>query len=303
MSWSALSTLSANSVTLNRGVGNSRNKTPLKWRPPQSEKHRTDNPSPKRPYIPLQPRIEHFAQPRLPWNESEINDLRLFELFWDDRTIGMLVDGTNKYAAFKEKEQHDKMREKEDRWQNRGQVVIPGVKRWRKVVPDEMQVFLGLLVYMGSQREGRILRFWQEVRRQPLGRAISLKRFYQIKRHIHISDPEVQLTRNKWFRGLGPLNSIIRDRCQEYYLPASNITVDEMMIWFGGRSHHTYRMPSKPIREGYKVFALCDIGYTFNWLFASRSQSVAELKVWLHSPSFSGLLYSDTRISPCTVLY
>jgi len=122
------------------------------------------------------------------------------------------------------------MREKEDRWQNRGQVAIPGVKRWRKVVPDEMQVFLGLLVYMGSQREGRILRFWQEVRRQPLGRAISLKRFYQIKRHIHISDPEVQLTRNKWFRGLGPLNSIIRDRCQEYYLPASNITVDEMMI-------------------------------------------------------------------------
>ena len=45
------------------------------------------------------------------------------------------------------------------------------------------------------------------------------------------------------------------------------------MIRFGGRSYHTYRMPSKPITEGYKVFALCDVGYTYNWIFASRSNS------------------------------
>lgn len=49
------------------------------------------------------------------------------------------------------------------------------------------------------------------------------------------------------------------------------------MIRFGGRSLHTCRMPSKPIKEGYKVFALCDLGYTYNWMFASRSESFAEL--------------------------
>lgn len=49
------------------------------------------------------------------------------------------------------------------------------------------------------------------------------------------------------------------------------------MIQFGGQSHHTYSMPSKPITEGYKVFALYDIGYTYSWIFASRSNSFTGL--------------------------
>lgn len=36
-------------------------------------------------------------------------------------------------------------------------------------------------------------------------------------------------------------------------------------------------MPSKLIKEGYKVFALCDVGYTYNWIFASRSDSFVDL--------------------------
>ena len=87
----------------------------------------------------------------------------------------------------------------------------------------------------------------------------------------------MQLSRSEWFEKLEPLNSIIQASCQQYYLPASNVTVDEMMIRFGGRSFHTYRMPSKPITEGYKVFALCDVGYTYSWMFASRANSCAGL--------------------------
>lgn len=81
------------------------------------------------------------------------------------------------------------------------------------------------------------------------------KCFCQIKRFLHISDPDLALSQAEWFQKLEPLNRIIRDRCQKYYLPALNVTVDEMMIRFGGKSFHTYRMASKPIKEGYKVFA------------------------------------------------
>ena len=49
------------------------------------------------------------------------------------------------------------------------------------------------------------------------------------------------------------------------------------MITFGGRSFHTYRIPSKPITEGFKVFALCDVGYTYSWIFASQANSCAGL--------------------------
>ena len=67
-----------------------------------------------------------------------------------------------------------------------------------------------------------------------------------------------------------------QSRSTHYYLPATNFTVEKMMIDFSSRSHHTYRMPSKPITEGYKVFARCDIGYIYSWIFASWSNSFSE---------------------------
>jgi len=61
--------------------------------------------------------------------------------------------------------------------------------------------------------------------------------------------------------------------------------VDEITIRFGGKSYHFYRMSSKPITEGYELFALCETGYTYNWLYASRSESVAGLEVILFNKS------------------
>lgn len=47
------------------------------------------------------------------------------------------------------------------------------------------------------------------------------------------------------------------------------------MVKFKGRSAHTVRIPSKPIPVGYKVLALCDAGYTIDWLYTSRIYSIA----------------------------
>jgi len=95
-------------------------------------------------------------------------------------------------------------------------------------------------------------------------RAMSLKDFCQIKRFLPISIYELQLSPPVWFQKLEPLNHILCDHCQPYYLPASNTTMDAMIIRFVRTSYHTYRMPSKPITKDYNVFALCDTGYTYN---------------------------------------
>jgi len=52
---------------------------------------------------------------------------------------------------------------------------------------------------------------------------------------------------------------------------------------FGGCSYHICQMPSKPITAGYnlKVFTLCDLGYTYSWIFASQSNS------------FNGLIHQE----------
>lgn len=134
---------------------------------------------------------------------------------------------------------------------------------------SEMRVFLVLLIYMEAKRKCGSSGYWRRRAGKGVFQAMSLERFSQIKRYLHISDSKIQLLHTKWFIKLESLNAMIQAHCQKYYFPTSHVTVAEMMIQFSSHSFHTYRMPSKPIKEGYKVFALCDVGYTYSWVFTS----------------------------------
>jgi hypothetical protein len=50
------------------------------------------------------------------------------------------------------------------------------------------------------------------------------------------------------------------------------------MIRGFGRSYHTFKMPNKPIKQGYKLFAIADQGYILYWIWASRHKSLVEIK-------------------------
>jgi len=50
-----------------------------------------------------------------------------------------------------------------------------------------------------------------------------------------------------------------------------------MVVRFCGRSRHTLKIRNKPIKEGYKIFALCDHGYTYGFLWYSSTEGIAEL--------------------------
>ena len=50
------------------------------------------------------------------------------------------------------------------------------------------------------------------------------------------------------------------------------MSIDEAMIHFCGHSQDTFKMPNKPIDEGYKAFCLADRGYIFDFRMASRSR-------------------------------
>jgi hypothetical protein len=109
--------------------------------------------------------------------------------------------------------------------------------------------------------------------------SLSRRRFTQIKRYLHVSDPDLTgaLTDAEWYKKLEPLSSSICTRSQELAVPGTNTSVDEMMVRFFGRSKHTVRMPKKPIKEGFKIFAICQRGYTYNWLYCSRKTGIANL--------------------------
>jgi hypothetical protein len=50
-----------------------------------------------------------------------------------------------------------------------------------------------------------------------------------------------------------------------------------LMIQCFGRSAHTYKMPNKPITQGYKLFALADHRYIYSFMWSSRKQGLGEL--------------------------
>ena len=77
---------------------------------------------------------------------------------------------------------------------------------------------------------------------------MSYPRFHQLERYFHISQPSKSpIERKEWWKKLEPLNSSIRDRAKECFLPSTNVAIDEIMIWFLGRLEHTIKMPNKPI--------------------------------------------------------
>jgi hypothetical protein len=70
---------------------------------------------------------------------------------------------------------------------------------------------------------------------------------------------------------LEPLASLLRTKFQAYVVLGQNVSFDEMMVPFTGRSKHTLKMKNKPISEGFKIWALCDHGYLWDFLFYSRT--------------------------------
>ena len=73
------------------------------------------------------------------------------------------------------------------------------------------------------------------------------------------------------------LNSF-RTACQQCLIPGTEVTIDEIIVHFYGQSSDTCKMPNKPIKQGYKIFALADNGYVWHFQLSSRQHGIAELR-------------------------
>jgi hypothetical protein len=80
-----------------------------------------------------------------------------------------------------------------------------------------------------------------------------------------------------WWGKMEPLLSSFRDACQRHYIPGTEVAIDEIMVRCLGRSADTCKMPNKPIKQGYKIFALADNGYIWWFQLSSRRYGIAEL--------------------------
>lgn len=163
----------------------------------------------------------------------------LFSLFFPEDIFEKIANSTNAYAHLK-REPDDEFK----RFQGRS---------WKDTNAAEIKVFLATLIYMGIHDSGQLDCYWRKnIKQGPIHTPqfyITLNRFEQLKRYLHISDPrEKNLNKKEWWYRVEPLASTFHKAAREYYIPGSELSVDELMIQCFGRSLHTVKMPKKPIK-------------------------------------------------------
>ncbi len=62
----------------------------------------------------------------------------------------------------------------------------------------------------------------------------------------------------------------IQNTATRLWKPASNVSIDEAMVRYTGRSKDTVHIPSKPIPIGYKIWVVANAGYFLRWSFHTK---------------------------------
>lgn len=225
-------------------------------------------------YTPFQPEQDRPAQANLPPDfPNSPQPIDYFNLFFAPDLFDTIVRNTNVYAGF------ERLKKEE----------CEGTREWTPLSAPELRVFIGTIIYMGVHIAPNIETYWNTDRsKAPLHTIplhIPIRRYQQIKRYLHISCSESDRTDglteadNKiWWYKLEPLASRIRTASQSVYSPSSTVSIDELMVRCFGRSNHTYKMPSKPIKQGYKLFGIADHGYIYSWVWSSKIFSIEEVE-------------------------
>jgi hypothetical protein len=128
-----------------------------------------------------------------------------------------------------------------------------------------MRIFIALLIYIGIVGTLNTASLWDKsdnTIRKPM-ESMTLFWFHQIKRYFRVSPPIT----TQWHTKLEPLASLLRTKFQAYVVLGQKVSFDEMMVPFTGRSKHTLKIKNKPIKEGFKIWAFCDHGYLWDFLF------------------------------------
>jgi hypothetical protein len=152
----------------------------------ETEENAAKLPPPPTGYQALVPRYDlHEAYNTLPTNPSKLEGfdftpVSVFRLFWSGEMLETITRNTNIYA---------KLQGAEHTRNGKGQG-----RSWKELTVDELKIWLGITILMGVTREPSVKDYWRNddgcnsVHR--FTEFMSLCRFEQIKRYIHISLPQ-----------------------------------------------------------------------------------------------------------------
>jgi len=111
-------------------------------------------------------------------------------------------------------------------------------KKWSRPDIPTMKCFLGILLYMGIVRKPCFRDYWTKdsLYEIPLFKnVISYDHFQQIRSNLHVVDEDLCDKTDPIYK-VRPLVDYIIAVSQSVYTPEKDLTIDESMIKFNGRS-------------------------------------------------------------------
>ena len=156
-----------------------------------------------------------------------LNPIEYFRKYFDDDFLTTLCDRANLYRATKD------------------------INTSFCVNKKEMEIYMGITVYMTFVKKGSIRSYWAAgTRYPPIADSMSRNRFESITVSLHFGD--------KNYNGRTKKFQMIIDRCnsvaKQLYME-ENLTIDEQIIAYKGKKSSLRQYnPKKPKKWGWKVF-------------------------------------------------
>ena len=137
-----------------------------------------------------------------------------------------------------------------------------------------MKAFIALILYMGLVKLHSYKVYWSKhhlINFEGIQAIMSRDRFLNILQFFHCNNndavlPEDDPQYDPAYKITG-LSSLLVHKWQSAYTPAREISVDETLIAFKGRTKFMNYMPAKPHKWGPKSWTLAEAktGYVYNW--------------------------------------
>jgi hypothetical protein len=138
-------------------------------------------------------------------------------------------------------------------------------KPYTPATKQELKTFLGLNILMGIKRLPSYRDYWStgpDLNDPFISKQMTVNRFGWFLSNLHCNDSSLEPKRGSpSFDKLYKLRTVI-EKLSESFLKSKNLTqnltIDESMVKFKGRSTIKQYMPQKPIKRGYKIWMLND---------------------------------------------
>jgi len=206
--------------------------------------------------------LGNFIQPTGPKPDlALLGEYQIFESLIDEPVIELLVTETNRYAQ---------------QYLATHPNLTPGsrAKKWKPTDSTEMRAFLGILCIIGYIKFPSYHSYWNtdSITEMPGFRKImSRDRWLLIWEFFHVVNNDLALpsddpNADKIFK-IRPFMELVLKNWQDQYTPSVNVSVDESIIAYKGRTRMMQYMPAKPHKWGIKAWVLSEAktGYIYNW--------------------------------------